>query len=231
MAHRFFVDNINDLVKITGEEYNHLSKVLRLKVEDKVECIHEDDYIYKGIIQEITSSYATIKIIEKIINKANPQNNVVVFQALPKGDKLDLIVQKLAEIGVSVIQPFTSRFCISKPTNKTDRYNRISKSASKQCGRSRSLIVKDCISFDKMLDMLDDYDTVIFANETEDKITDYSISDNVAIIVGSEGGFAKDEIEKIKSKAISISLGSRILRTETASIVLSAIILNRLGDL
>lgn len=233
MAHRFFVNTIDNIVKIDGEEFFHLSKVLRLKVGDEVECICEDDYLYSGVITNISKNLATVKIINKIINVKNPKVNVTVFQALPKGDKLDLIVQKLAEIGVTTLQPFVSKYCVVKTCNKIDRLNKISKSASKQCGRSRSLVVNECLTFNQLLNKLDNYDTVIFANETENKQNTFEINskDKIAIIIGSEGGFAEEEIEVLKNKATSITFGHRILRAETASIVISTIVLYKAGEL
>lgn len=233
MAHRFFVNSINDIVHIEGEEFVHLSKVLRLKVGDEVECICEDDYLYNGVITDINKTSASVKITNKTKNLKNPKVDVTVFQALPKGDKLDLIVQKLSEIGVNTLQPFVSKYCVAKSCNKIDRLNKISKSASKQCGRSRSLVVNECITFEQLLNELQKYDTVIFANETERKQNDFKINNNdkIAIIIGSEGGFAEEEIKLLSDKATSVTFGHRIFRTETASIVISAIVLYKAGEL
>ena len=233
MAHRFFVNSIDDIVHIVGEEFVHLSKVLRLKVGDVVECICEDDYLYNGVITDINKTSASVKITNKTKNLKNPKVDVTVFQALPKGDKLDLIVQKLSEIGVNTLQPFVSKYCVAKSCNKIDRLNKISKSASKQCGRSRSLVVNECITFEQLLNELQKYDTVIFANETERKQNDFKINNNdkIAIIIGSEGGFAEEEINLLSDKATSVTFGHRIFRTETASIVIAAIVLYKAGEL
>lgn len=233
MGHRFFVKEIdNTKALIEGEEFNHLSRVLRLKNGDAIEGLC-GDYILQGKICEMSNKQAVVEITSKEVNCANPKNRVVVFQGLPKGDKMDLIVQKLSELGISEIIPFESSFCIAKPnSSKIDRLNKISEQACKQCGRSIPLVVAEALSFKKLLEKIKEYDTVLFANETEKKLTSKDVNGTVAIIVGSEGGFSEKECQDIvDAGAVSISLGNRILRTETASIVMSALVMNMLGEL
>ena len=144
-------------------------------------------------------------------------------------DKLDLVTQKLCELGATKIIPFESDFTVAKPNpNKIARLNKVSEEACKQCGRSIPLKVENAISFKQMLEQIAEYDIVLFANEKE-RLASQEIQDknNIAIIIGSEGGFSDSEIEQIKSRgAKCIGLGERILRTETASIALCAIVGN-----
>ncbi len=234
MKNRFYVQKIiNNIAVIEGEELLHLQKVLRLKQGDCVEIFDENGNLYSGTIQKLTKSIAEVKTDKLIKNCANPKAEVVVFQALVKGDKLELITQKLSELGVFKIIPFQSTYCVAKENlNKAERLNKIALMACKQCGRTLPLKVAKPITFNKMINEIKCFDTVLFANETENIKQPLSPKGKTAIIVGSEGGFSAEEIKMIKAAgAKSISLGNRILRTETASITMSAIVLYLLGEL
>ena len=240
MEKRFFVDNSNifgDKINLTDDEHNHLSKVLRLRVGDEVECFCDGGEVLNCKIDEITKSFSTLKILSSYPCKANPKRELTLFQALPKLDKLELVTQKVTEIGVGEIVPFSSTYCIAKEnTNKIERLKKIVSSACKQCGRTRLTKISATKKFDEVLQMLVKYDLVIFANETESEnslskvlsLLPTKTYSNIACVVGSEGGFSKEEIDKIKSlKTVSsVSLGNRILRTETASIVICGIVAN-----
>lgn len=234
MKNRFYVQKItNNTAMIVGEELLHLQKVLRLKQGESVEVFDENGDLYSGTIQKITNAFAEVKTDKMLQNHANPIAEVVVFQALPKGDKLELITQKLSELGVSSLLLFESAYCIAKENlNKVERLNKIALMACKQCGRTKPLRVEKPISFNELLNKIKNFDTVLFANETEGIKQPLNPKGKTAIIVGSEGGFSAEEIKKIKDTgAKSISLGKRILRTETASIAMSAIVLYLLGEL
>lgn len=242
MEKRFFVnaeDVIQETIKLTGEEHNHLSKVLRLRVGDSVECFYDNSAIYVCEIKLITKTESVLKIVSTYECKANPKLNITLYQALPKLDKLELVAQKLTEIGVSKIVPFSSTFCIAKDNaNKIERLKKIVISACKQCGRTSVPCIENTIKFTDLLQELKNYDLVVFANETEnnnllkDKISGKNVK-NVAYIVGSEGGFSKQEIDELNKfeNVCSITLGKRILRTETASIILGALLCYELGEI
>ena len=225
---KFFGRKEQDFIIIDGEEINHLA-VLRCKQGENVVAYIGDEFEYNAQIVEISKKYAKLKILSKDVCKGNPTKNLTLFQALPKADKLDLVTQKLCELGATKIIPFESDFTVAKPNpNKIARLNKVSEEACKQCGRSLPLIVEDAISFKQMLEKFSEFDIVLFANEKE-RLASQEIQDknNIAIIVGSEGGFSDKEIEQIKSHgAECIGLGERILRTETASIALCAIVGN-----
>lgn len=230
---RFKIVSPEKQIKIEGEEHNHIAQVLRLKINDRVICFCEDDFDYIYEVVDIQKKYTSLELIEKKQNNCNPKTNIVVFQGLPKGDKLELIIQKLNELGISEIIPFESDFTIAKfNSSKIDRLNKIAYESSKQCGRSKSLIVRDCISFKQMLKEIEKFDTVLFAYENERTIhiNNVELYGNIAIIVGSEGGFSLKEVEEIlKTKAKVVGLGNRILRCETASIAMSSYISFKLG--
>lgn len=244
MEKRFYIqkDNIqNDVITITDDEHNHLSKVLRLKVGDSVECFYDNSDIINCKITSILKNASTLKIQNYLEVKTNPKYNVTLFQGLPKLDKLELITQKITELGLTGLIPYSSTFCIAKPNeNKTERLKKITINACKQCGRTKLLEISNPVSFKQMLEKLGSFDLVIFANETENTKTIKQVFNNgkqnfnnIAIIVGSEGGFSSDEIASLTylNNVVSVSLGKRILRTETASITLASLVQYELGEI
>ena len=236
---RFFIskdDISNNQIILNGEEHNHLSKVLRLKPNDEVECFYNDSPVFVCKILEITKNYSKLEIVSEEECLQNPKTNLTLFQALPKQDKLETVCQKLTELGVKRVVPFKSSFCIAKENeNKIERINKIIVSACKQCGRTNLLKVEKVFSFSEMLKELEKFDKVVFACEFAEKSQDNLLktlsghnmqNKPVAYIIGSEGGFSKDEAEKISKlqNVLTINLGKRILRTETASVALASIL-------
>ena len=170
---RFFIlkENIsNNTILLEGEEHNHLSKVLRLKVNDEVECFYNSSPVYKCKILEINKNNSRLEILSSYQCPQNPVSNLTLFQALPKQDKLETVCQKLTELGVKKVVPFISSFCVAKNNNnKLDRINKIIVSACKQCGRTHLLELDSTISFKEMLKKLSEYAIVLFASELDDK--------------------------------------------------------------
>ncbi len=245
MERRFFLQKTDiqgEIITLTSDEHQHLSKVLRLRVGDKVECFYDNSNILICEILDITKNFSTLKILDEYETSANPKVNVTLFQGLPKLDKLELITQKVTEIGLTTIIPFYSSFCIAKQNdNKIERLKKIVTSACKQCGRTKLINIKASVSFKEMLNLLNNYSLVIFANENEKTLSLRQVFkenkeinlDSVALIVGSEGGFSKEEINQLTSlkNVFSVSLGQRILRTETASISLATLVLYELNEI
>ena len=230
---RFKIEKAENTIKIEGEEHNHIWQVLRLKQGDNVICFSGDEFDYIYEVTDIQKKYTMLKLVQKNINVCNPNLEIVLYQATPKGDKLELIIQKLNELGISKIVPFDSEFTIAKfNSSKLGRLNKIAYESSKQCGRSKSLVVEDCISFKQMLKDIESYDTVLFAyeNERTQSLKDIELSGKIAFIVGSEGGFSQKETnELLNTKAIIVGLGNRILRCETASIAMASYISLKMG--
>lgn len=231
---KFYVDKNhfkNDMVLIDGDEFHHLSKVLRTVVNEKIQIVCGDDYIYNCEVCSIEKHEATAKVLSKEFCHSNPKIVIDIFQGLPKGEKLEVLVQKLTELGANKIIPFESEHTIAKNNPiKMERLNKISKQACKQCGRSIPLEINSTISLMSIKQYLENYDLVIFLYEKAVKIDNITrltskIQDSkkIAIIVGSEGGFSEKESDFLsKLQTEKIWLGNRILRTETASIALVA---------
>lgn len=225
---KFFARKDGDFFIFEDSELNHFN-VLRCYVGEQVLCLGRDGNDYICEVVTISKKQAKARILSSSPNVKNPAKNITVFQGLVKGEKLDLIVQKLTELGVSSLFTFESNFAMAKANdNKIERLNKISEEACKQCGRSVPLIINPSIKFNEMIEKLSSYDVVLFANE---KQTERNLNEllkdkqSIAIIVGSEGGFSDEEIAQIQgANAINFGLGARILRAETACIAMSAII-------
>lgn len=224
---KFFANQVGEQFVFEGDEFAHFN-VLRCKLGEQVLCLGADGFDYLCEVTQINKKNAVAKVVSKSPNTKNPRINITVFQGLVKGEKLDLIVQKLTELGVSNLYTFESEFAIAKANNnKIERLNKISIEACKQCGRSVPLNIHNTLKFSQMLTLLKNFNCVLFANEKNKmrNLTNLQECKNIAIVVGSEGGFSDKEIEQIYSHgAISFGLGERILRAETASIAMSAIV-------
>lgn len=223
-------------ITLEGEEFEHMTKVLRHKVGFKIIVSLNDGKDYYCTIVEISKTYAKAEVDEIIDNECKSTASVTLFQALPKGDKLDIIIQKCVELGVEDIIPFKSRFTNESKYN-VNRARRIALEACKQCGRARKANVGELVDFEEMIERLSYYDVVILPYENAKvgsmrDVVGLGEGKKIALIIGSEGGFFSDEVKLAEKKnAQVISLGKRILRCETAAIIASALIMYELGDL
>lgn len=231
----FYVNGVNgNNIDLVGDEHNHLKNVMRLNCGDQVKVVCGDDFNYFCTIMQINKNSTILKVDSKELNKANPKVNLTCYMALIKNDNLSLVVQKLTELGCSTFVPFESRYTVNKDKGtKIGKLNLITQQSLKQCGRSKPMVIKPTKKLTDLVNDLKQHDLIIFANETEksenlnDVLMQNKNAKNIAIIVGCEGGFEQTEIDLlINNNAKSVSLGSRILRAETASIMLTAIILN-----
>lgn len=231
---RFFLEEIDKTCpKITGSDANHIGRSLRMKPGEKLTiCVSGTDY--KCEIASVTPEEVFLNILSSEPCVAEPSIKLTLFQAMPKSDKLEQIVQKSVELGVSEIVPVITRRCISRPSErdfskKLERYNKIALSAAKQSGRGMiprvALAVDLDTAIDRMLEtdcpvMLYEAGGIRFSQlETEGK-------KNFSLLVGSEGGFDPEEAEKALNAGIpSIWLGERILRCETAPLAATAILM------
>lgn len=233
---RFFVaqaDISGDSVTLRGDEFSHLVKVLRYKVGYKAVVCANDGIERMCTVEQIGKDFALLRIeSSRVVDTKGV--HITLFAGLLKNNKLDFAVQKAVELGIDRIIPFTSANC-AETKFSSERANRIALEAAKQCGSAYLSEVGDLITFDDVIKDLTDYDDVVFAYEYE---KERRISDNlpqgkrIALIVGPEGGFQHYEAERIASAgAKTVTLGKRILRAETASVILSALVLYGLGEI
>ncbi len=247
--YRFFVkeDNIKEnRVKITGDDYNHISKSLRLQPGDKIIICdgRKNDYLVQ--LSEFGDNIIKAEIKNKIKNKNEPVINISLAQALPKKNNMDLIAQKATEIGFKKLIPLLTERTIVKLTAKKEkkkikRWQRITREAAKQSQRGIIPVVNKVLNLKGITRISSDYDLVLLYRAEEnlsdikqilDKKGKSTIKD-ILILIGPEGGFSKDEVEYItdKTKAFSVTLGPRILRTETAGLVAMTTILYEFDQL
>ena len=235
---RFFADkeNIKDTsLTIIGDDAFHIARSLRMAVGDSLTVSDGEGTDILCRLSKIRDEECECEIIERREGEAESPARITLFMAYPKGDKLELVIQKAVELGVTRIVPFESSRCIKRPkAEKVDkqlaRLQRIAEEAAKQCGRSRVPTVTAPISFGEMLGAAKESSLPLFCYEAEcgmslkAALNGKSI-DTVSIVVGSEGGFSEDEAAAaISAGLISVSLGKRILRCETAPLfALSAI--------
>ncbi|MBU5455494.1 16S rRNA (uracil1498-N3)-methyltransferase [Keratinibaculum paraultunense] len=243
--HRFFVDKEQiqgDTIEIVGKDTNHIKDVLRLKKDDIIE-ISSGGRVYICKIIKFDNKKVITKIIKSFQGKHESPIHIALYQGIAKGDKMDYLIQKVTEIGVKEIYPIITNRTIVKIKNKKkeqsklDRWRAIAEEAAKQSKRDFIPKVQNIMSFKEMLDKLEGEKNIIVPYEMEKSISFKDILNNIEgekinLIIGPEGGFEREEIQLLKSVGgQSITLGSRILRTETAGLVASTIILYELGDL
>lgn len=237
---RFYVNSdmeSGDQIKLGKEHYNYLVNVMRMKRNDKAVLFNNTGYDFLCQIENIEKNHIELLILNKTLNETEAKRSLTLYQALVKGEKMDLILQKTCELGLTKVVPFESKFCIAKHNpKKKERQLKVIENATNQCGRSKLMRLGETLTFKQMLEDLKDYDQVFLAYEKGglDLETNMDFNaQNSAFIIGSEGGFDENEVEQIikLSNVKLISLGKRILRAETAAITLSSILMHELGEL
>lgn len=238
---RFFTDNISDeTAVVSGEDVKHIASVLRMrKGSPAVLCDgHRTDYLAE--LDEIADGCCTFRVLEKSANEAEPSIYLRLFQAMPKSDKMEFIVQKAVECGAAEIIPIFTKRCVSRPdekqmAKKLPRYQKIALEAAKQCGRSIIPTVKKAVEFTDLKNFISPENTGIMFYECSDVPLKSAVSEfrkNVDIVIGSEGGFEPGEAEELQRLGFAaVSLGKRILRCETAPIAAISILMNMTGNM
>ena len=249
---KFFVNAeqiIDNEIKIIGQDVNHIKNVLRLEINNNIVIsIKENLDTYNCKIQEINDDFILCKIIEKNQDTTEAKTYIHIFQGVPKADKLEFIIEKCTEIGVKEITPVLMKRSIVKLDEKNIskkllRWQKIAEVAAKQSGRDEILHVNKVINLKNIYENLREYDIVLIAYENEkenslknvlNSIKNEKNNLKIAVLIGPEGGIDIQEIEELKENIRNISvvtLGKRILRTETAPIVISSNILYELEEI
>lgn len=231
---KFFTDSINlDKSYIISDDKNradakHIIKSLRMNIGDRLILSSPDGYDYTCEIKSLDMGNVFLDVIGKQKNDTEPKTHIHLFQCMTKGSKFEFIIQKAVELGVSEITPVISEFTISRPKDdsqnkKIKRAQKIMEEAAKQSNRGIIPKINDFIAFKKSFDVSKkSSDILIFYENATSSIKSMNLKKGAAysIYIGSEGGFSEDEINFAKQmyNAKILSLGKRILRTETASI-------------
>ena len=243
---KFFIkeNQINDnKIEIIDEDVNHIKNVLRLSIGEKIKICDSDNKInYICEISEITKQNVICNVLEVAQNEAEGNVELYIYQGLPKADKMELIIQKGTELGVNSFIPVAMKRSIVKldgkdEIKKNERWQKIAEVAAKQCGRDLIPEVKHVQKINDIINEIQNYDLVMVAYELEEtnyiknelKALNKKENYKIAIVIGPEGGLEAEEVEKIKDAGAKVvSLGKRILRTETVAMQVSSIIMYEL---
>jgi len=232
---RFFVNEIADNIIIDGEEFRHAVNVLRIKDGEEISICNGEGKEFLAKVDKINKKDMEISLCEELKNECEPKNKLTVVCGYLKGDKTELVVQKAVELGVYEIVVFSSEYSSAYMNeNKLSRLNKVALEACKQCGRAYVPKVKYAENFTEAITYNTCAKNKLFACEFAScsEVDIGNLSGETVVVVGSEGGFSKAEYEKAKELGYStVYLGKRILRAETASIALTAIIMNGLKEL
>lgn len=238
LLQRYFVDDQNDVVKIQGDDYHHITRVMRMTIGDHILCCNSKGQTAEVEITNITDT-SVIAHVVKWVEKSNELPiSITIASGLPKGDKLELIIQKGTEMGASSFVPFNAARSIvkwdaKKGGKKLERWSKIAKEAAEQSHRSKIPTILSPLSFKELINHCGSYKYKVIAYEEDAKqgeasklvevFSQLKQGENIVILFGPEGGFTDNEIKTLKENGfISCGLGPRILRTETAPLYVLA---------
>ena len=237
----FFVDASQvseNEIRIEGSDVNHMKNVLRMRIGEELTISDGEGCEYLCTVREFEEDQVLLQISEVHASDAELPSKIYLFQGLPKQEKMELIVQKCVELGIFAIVPVSMKRCVvklnaKKGAKKVERWNSIAASAAKQSGRGVVPEVMPVIPYREALKMAKDLDVVLVPYEcaegmvhTKELIQAVKPGQSVGIFIGPEGGFDLEEIEQAKEMGGQIvTLGKRILRTETAGLALLSVLM------
>ena len=239
--HRFFAGRRDgDTLTFTGEDAHHAVRVLRLKAGDEITCYHEG-MAFACTLTSVSENACTARILS-MLPSTEPGLQITLFQGLPKADKMDLIVQKCVELGVVRIVPVMMSRCVAQPgkslDGKLERWTRIAREACKQSGRSRLVTLESPLPLSALRDEFSAMDAVLVPWEEAHALGPRAFAQqapdtrSLGIVIGPEGGISQEEIDLLRDMGcIPLTLGPRILRTETAGLAAVSALLALYGDM
>lgn len=243
---RFFTQDITETGGcITGDDAKHIAKVLRMKVGDELTVCDTKGRDYDCMIEEIGAGEVRLKVLSVAPSQSEPDVRVHLYQAMPKADKMETIIQKAVELGAASITPVMTRRCVSRPDAKSMdkklvRYNRIALEAAKQCGRGVVPPVLPLLELPQALEQMQRTGCPILfyenatapAKQVIAKARESGKELEIAVLIGAEGGFDEDEVALAREHGCHIlSLGKRILRCETAPLAALTILMYETGNM
>lgn len=245
---KFFINNSQikgNNIYIIGQDVNHIVNVLRLNIGNNINiCDTSSTQNYICRIKKIYKDKVDCEIIEKEEENTEPNVQLTICQGIPKGEKMELIIQKNTELGVKNIIPIKMSRCISKIEEKKEskkilRWQKIAEVAAKQSGRNIIPNIENSMTVKELSNKIKEYDIVLLAYEQEERNTlknelrKLKKDDiKIAVIIGPEGGIEQEELNVLKNGGAKIiTLGKRILRTETVGIVVTSIIMYELEQM
>ena len=240
--HRFYHSNpldLNQIIILDEFSSHHALRVMRVKVDDFLVLFNGDGFEYRGRVSDINKKTINVEILSKEKNNSESPININLFQSISSNEKMDMVIQKATELGVSSIQPiFTSRSTVKLSLDRIKKrlihWRQVSISACGQSGRSKIPTIKSPIGFDRFVEGITTNSLNLLLhpdNSKESSNLPNKYSGDINIFIGPEGGFSQDEVLLLKKQnCINIQLGSRILRTETAPLAIIAILQYKYGD-
>ncbi|MDD6735965.1 MAG: 16S rRNA (uracil(1498)-N(3))-methyltransferase [Clostridiales bacterium] len=240
---KFFIprENIEDgRLYIRGGDVSHITRVLRHNIGDEIVCCDGMGNDYKVKLSHVDKNQIICDIIEHKKSDTESDLRVILIQGVPKAAKMDYIIQKTTELGISEIYPCELSRCVAKinDAKKTERWQKIAREAAKQSGRGIIPVIHEPIKIDKAIDILKKSDVAFVPYECAEGsylkpvLHAAGSPGTAAFLIGPEGGFDKQEINKISESGIPvISLGNRILRTETAGEAVLSMVMYEIGDI
>ena len=242
--HHFFVtpQQVKEgRIQITGSDVNHMKNVLRMKVNEELQVSDGNNKKYLCEILSMTADEVWVSIKEELQADTELSSKIYLFQGLPKGDKMELIIQKAVELGVYEIIPVETKRAVvklddKKAAKKVERWNSIAEGGAKQSGRNVLPTVKPVLSYQEALAYAKELDVVLFPYElaegmdkTRQVIEEIGCGQSIGVFIGPEGGFEAEEVKlAMEQGAEVITLGKRILRTETAGLTVLSILMYHL---
>ncbi len=237
---RFFTDSpAEDFITVTGSDARHIGYSLRMKKGEEITFCHNGTD-YGCVIETISETEVVCRVLETAQSKSEPSVELTLYQAYPKQDKLELIIQKTTELGVTRIVPFISSRCIARPDEKSyrkkqERMQKIAEEAAKQSGRGKIPEIAPLMTMKQALEDMQKSELKLFCYENGgEKLSAVPVTEakSIAVMIGSEGGFERAEAEAAENAgATQIWLGERILRCETCPIAVTAILMNLTGNM
>ncbi|MCC8081161.1 MAG: 16S rRNA (uracil(1498)-N(3))-methyltransferase [Lachnospiraceae bacterium] len=243
--HQFFIEDHQigkEYITITGSDVNHIKNVLRMRSGEKIRVSSASGHDFFCEIAELGDAFVQADILDETVPKTELSSRIYLFQALPKGERMEYVIQKAVELGVYEIIPVTMKYCVVKldekrAEKKQKRWQAISESAAKQSKRSRIPRVHPVMSYADALVYagscavrLVPYENERGMRATAEALEKLKSAGSVSIFIGPEGGFAPDEIEAARQSMDVISLGRRILRTDTAAICAMSLVMLTLEE-
>ncbi len=232
-----------DRITITGPDVNHIRNVLRMAPDDNITVSDGSGMDYYCRITEMSKEHVLLTVIDSWRAFAELPADIWLFQGVPKGDKMDLIIQKAVELGAGRIVPVMMERTIvrlddKKKEKRQQRWQSIAESAAKQAGRARIPVVTEVVDFDKAIKMCAGMDAILMPYEKAEgveaaraRVRSLRGSKTIGVFIGPEGGFAPEEVDKaVLNGAFTMTLGHRILRTETAGMTMLSIIMFELEE-
>lgn len=242
---RFFIEKgrVSDgRAVISGELFRHIVRVLRMQAGDRIILADNEGWEHRGLIRSVDRDTLIVGIEGSSLREPGDETRITLCQGLPKGDKLELIIQKCTELGLDRLVPFTSGRTVPKldknrEAGRLERWRRIALEAARQSNRPTISEVTPIIPFDRLLDSVDaEVRLLLWEGEPtrrlKEVLAELPKPRRVAVIVGPEGGLSREEAELAESKGfVPVTLGELILRTETAGIAITAILQYQWGEI